>query len=92
MNFVSDFTALLKIQLLSKYALEIESDGDGVHIIIPDSLSYQKMIQEIKQETIVCYNRLIFRRNQGEMDRPITINVKNGSHSTTIKLPDVSNV
>ena len=85
-HFKEEFAQLLSIQLFGAYPIEVHPKEPIVTININNTVDISSLVFHIRDCSIVCYNRLIYRRRLGEMGVPLAVVLKNDVSSATIRL------
>ena len=86
MSFKEDFSQLLKIQLLSQFPVEVDDFDSVVTVLVSDDSNLNHAFSLIKESSIVCYRRLIYRQNLSYIDTPLTLIVKAPTKLCVIEL------
>jgi hypothetical protein len=86
MSFKEDFSQLLKIQLLSQFPVEVDDFDSVVTVFVSEDSNLTQAFSVIKECSIVCYKRLIYRKNLSHHDTPLTLIVKAPTKLCVIEL------
>lgn len=86
MSFKEDFSQLLRLKLLSQFPVESDDFDSVVTVFVSEDSNLTQVFPIIKECSIECYKRLIYRKKLNYADTPLTLVVKSQTKLCVIEL------